>query len=134
VDDTFDFYPYVDAVVRRWRFIVGGTIMAGLLAAVLSFLIPPTYEASALVLVTASRQVIQFDPRFETIDEIRPLPAYPQLATSDNLLQTLLAQIRPEVTEPKTLPDLREIIPVAALPATVDCPPCHPGYFGAITK
>jgi polysaccharide biosynthesis transport protein len=115
VDDTFDFHPYVDALLRRWRFIVGGTIVAGLLAVILSFLIPPTYEASALVLVTAPRQVIQFDPRFETVDEIRPLQAYPQLATSDNLLQTLLAQIAPEITEPKTLADLRQTISVAAL-------------------
>jgi polysaccharide biosynthesis transport protein len=115
VDDTFDFHPYVDALLRRWRFIVGGTIVAGLLAVILSFLIPPTYETSALVLVTAPRQVIQFDPRFESVDEIRPLPAYPQLAASDHLLQTLLAQIAPEVTEPKTLADLRQTISVAAL-------------------
>ncbi|MCL4267500.1 MAG: hypothetical protein KJ069_30280 [Anaerolineae bacterium] len=115
MDDTFDFHPYMDALLRRWRLIVGGTILAGVLAALLSFLIPPTYEASALVLVATPHQLVQFDPRFETVDEGRPLPAYPQLATSDYILQTLLAQIAPEVTEPKTVRDLREMIAVAAL-------------------
>lgn len=115
MDDTFDFHPYMDALLRRWRLIVGGTILAGVLAALLSFLIPPTYEASALVLVTTPHQLVQFDPRFEIVDEGRPLPAYPQLATSDHILQTLLAQIAPEVTEPKTVRDLREMIAVAAL-------------------
>ena len=115
MDDTFDFRPYVDALLRRWRLILGGTLLAGILAAALSFLIPPAYEASALVLLVTPRQVVQFDPRFESQDETRPLPAYPQLATSDHLLQTLLAQIAPELTEPKTLRDLRETISVSAM-------------------
>jgi polysaccharide biosynthesis transport protein len=115
MDDTFDFRPYADALLRRWRLLIGGPLLAGILAAALSFLIPPTYEANALVLLAVPRQVVQFDPRFENVDEPRPLPAYPQLATSDHILQTLLAQIAPEVAEPKTLRDLREAIAVSAM-------------------
>jgi polysaccharide biosynthesis transport protein len=115
MDDTFDFRPYADALLRRWRLIIGGTFLAGILAAALSFLIPPTYEASALVLLVVPRQVVQFDPRFENVDEPRPLPAYPQLASSDHILQMLQAQIAPELTERKTLRDLRDTISVSAL-------------------
>jgi polysaccharide biosynthesis transport protein len=115
MDEPFDFRPYADALLRRWRLIIGGTFLAGILAAGLSFLIPPTYEANALVLLVVPHQVVQFDPRFENVDESRPLPAYPQLASSDHLLQTLLAQIAPEVTEPKTLRDLRDTISVSAM-------------------
>jgi polysaccharide biosynthesis transport protein len=115
MDDTFDFRPYADALLRRWRLIIGGTFLAGILAAALSFLIPPTYEASALVLLVVPRQVVQFDPRFENVDEPRPLPAYPQLASSDHILQMLQAQIAPELTERKTLRDLRDTTSVSAL-------------------
>ena len=90
MDERFDFRPYIEAVLRRWRLLLGGTILAGILAVGLSYLVTPTYEAHTLVLIVDPSQLVQFDPRFETVDEIRPRQAYPVLALSDNLLQTLL--------------------------------------------
>ena len=84
-----------------------------MLAAGLSFLLPPTYEASALVLVVEPAQIVQFDPRFEAVNETRPLPVYPALARSDSLLQLLLSAIGPITSEPATLDDLREALTVS---------------------
>lgn len=114
VDDPFDFRPYLNALLRRWWLLLGGSLLAGLIVFALSFLLPPTYRANALVLVVDPRQLVQFDPRFETVNDDRPLQAYPELALSDSILQTLLAEIGPQVTEPKTREELRELLSVSA--------------------
>ena len=110
MDDMFDIRPYIEVLLHRWRLLVGGAILAGILAVVISFFLPPTYEASTLVLIVDPNQLLQFDPRFETVDETRPRQVYPTLATSDSLLQVLLQDIAPEVEEPDTLHELRDII------------------------
>ena len=114
MDEPFDFRPYITVVLRHWRLLLGGAIISGLLAIGLSFLLPPTYEAQALVLVVDPSQLVQFDPRFETIDEIRPRQAYPVLALSDSLLDTLLADVAAELDEPDTLKELREAVTISA--------------------
>ena len=114
MDELFDFRPYVEALLQRWRLLLGGGVLAGILAVGLSFLLPPTYEAHTLVLIVDPSQLVQFDPRFETVDEIRPRQAYPVLALSDNLLQTLLQNVASEVDEPDTLRELRNLVSVSA--------------------
>jgi capsular polysaccharide biosynthesis protein len=114
VDEPFDFRPYIETVLRRWWLLIGGALLAGILAAGLSFLLPPTYEATTLVLVAEPQQVVQFDPHFEAVAETRPVQAYPELATSDAILQPLLAQIRDTVSEPDSLTELREAMSVSA--------------------
>ncbi|MBK9051478.1 MAG: hypothetical protein IPL78_11340 [Chloroflexi bacterium] len=101
--------PYSDVGVC----FLGGTILAGILAVGLSYLVPPTYEAHTLVLIVDPSQLVQFDPRFETV-EIRPRQAYPVLAVSDSLLQTLLQNVASEVDEPDTLKELRSMIAISA--------------------
>jgi uncharacterized protein involved in exopolysaccharide biosynthesis len=113
MDEMFDIRPYIEVLLRRWRLLIGGTVLAGILAVVISFFLPPTYEANALVLIVDPNQLIQFDPRFETVDETRPRQVYPTLAASDSLLQMLLQEMAPEVDEPDTLRELRDIIAVS---------------------
>jgi len=114
MDEPFDFRPYIEALLQRWRLLLGGAVLAGILAVGLSFLLPPTYEAHTLVLIVDPSQLVQFDPRFETVDEIRPRQAYPVLALSDSLLQTLLQNVALEVDEPDTLRELRNLVSVSA--------------------
>lgn len=114
MDEMFVFRPYIEALIKRWRLLLGGTILAGILATGLSFLLPPTYEAHTLVLIVDPGQLVQFDPRFETVDEIRPRQAYPVLATNDSLLHTLLQNVASEVDEPDTLNELRDMVSVSA--------------------
>ena len=114
MDELFDFRPYIEALTRRWRLLLGGTVLAGILAVGLSFLLPPTYEAHTLVLIVDPSQLVQFDPRFETVGEIRPRQAYPVLALSDSPLQTLLQYIATkEIKEPNTLKELQDILSVS---------------------
>jgi succinoglycan biosynthesis transport protein ExoP len=114
MDETFDFRPYIEGLLRRGWLLVGGALLAAILAAGLSLLLPPTYEATALVLVVDPQQIVQFDPRFESVTESRPVQAYPDLATGDAILQPLWAQMQPAVAEPDSLTELRETLSVSA--------------------
>lgn len=60
---------FVQTIQKRLWLIVAGALIAGLLAAILSFVWPPSYEASALLLITKLRPVVNFDSRFETAAE-----------------------------------------------------------------
>jgi uncharacterized protein involved in exopolysaccharide biosynthesis len=117
MDETVDFRPYLDALLRHWRLLLAGTLAAGLLAAGLSALLPPTYEANALVLAGDPRESVQLDPRFEALDPPRPVNAYPELATSESLLDAVLAEVSREPDAPgapRTRQQLREMIAASA--------------------
>jgi uncharacterized protein involved in exopolysaccharide biosynthesis len=110
MEGEIDLRQYVEVLIRRWRWIVGLTLATSVLALVVSSLIPPTYEATALVAVTEPRYVMRFDERFETVNRIQTVyQAYPELATSDDLLQDLLARLDPLPQNVETAQDLRGI-------------------------
>lgn len=107
MEEEIDLRPYLEALLRNWMWIVGTAVLAALLAFGLSSLVPSTYEATALIAVTEPRERLQFDSRIETVPDNNPLKAYPELATSDDILQALLAQIAPTTDDIKTLAALR---------------------------
>lgn len=110
MDEEIDLRPYFELLLRNWMWIIGGAVLAALVAFGVSSLIPPTYEAKALVAITEERDVVQFDPRIRSTDERQPLQAYPELATSDELLQNLLSQLDPPLPEIETVEQLRGIL------------------------
>ena len=111
MEEEIDLRQYVDVLIRHWKWIAGLALVAAVAALVVSFLIPPTYEATALVAVTEPRYVMRFDPRFETVNGIQPVyKAYPELATSDELLQYLLAHLVPPPQGVESLRDLRGML------------------------
>ena len=113
--EEIDLRQYVDVLIRHWKWIAGLALVAAVAALVVSFLIPPTYEATALVAVTEPRYVMRFDPRFETVNGIQPVyKAYPELATSDELLQYLLAHLVPPPQGVESLRDLRGMLDAGA--------------------
>lgn len=90
MDETIDLRPYVEALVRRW-WVILGAVIAGVLIALLLFLVQKDYRATALVAVTDPTQRLQFDPRIvNTLDLDTLLQAYPELAMSDGVLSLLL--------------------------------------------
>ncbi len=96
MEDEIDLREYIDVIRRRWKLIVGVTVVAVIAAAVVSFLLPPTYEAASVVLITEPRYQMQFEPRFETVDQWQPAyKAFPELATSDGVLQTVVEAYQP---------------------------------------
>lgn len=108
--DEIDLRVYIGLLIRRWRWIVGLALAAAAMALVVSFLLPPTYEATALVAVTEPRYMMRFDPRFETVNDVQlAYKAYPELATSDDLLEGLLTRLNPLPQGIETAQDLEDI-------------------------
>ena len=72
MEEEIDLRQYVEVLIRHWGWIAGLALVAAAAALGVSFLIPPTYEATALVAVTEPRYVMRFDPRFETVNSVQP--------------------------------------------------------------
>ena len=75
MEEEIDLRAYVLVLLKYWKWIIGTTGAAAVVALVVSFLLPPTYEATALVAIKAPQYVMQFDPRFEVPSQL-PQPAY----------------------------------------------------------
>ncbi len=93
MEEEIDLRPYIEALLHGWKWIVGTAVLAGVVAFVISSLIPPSYEATALVAVVESRDIVQFDARIRETESPQPLRAFPQLALSDQLLRTVLSEV-----------------------------------------
>jgi len=94
MEDEIDLREYIDVLIRHWKAIVALTVVAALFAGVVSFLLPPTHEATALVAAVQPKYQMRFDPKFETLNNIQlPMKAYPALATSDDVLVKVIADL-----------------------------------------
>ena len=94
MEDEIDLREYIDVLIRHWKAIVALTVIAAIVAGVVSFLLPPTYEATALVAAVQPKYQMRFDPKFETLNNIQlPMKAYPALATSDDVLVKVIADL-----------------------------------------
>jgi len=92
MDDEIDLQKYFLLLINNWKWIAGVTFILVLAALLLSlFVLPPTYEAKALVVIVPTRYSLTFDPRFQT-DTTPDLLFYrpaAQLAESDAMMQAL---------------------------------------------
>jgi uncharacterized protein involved in exopolysaccharide biosynthesis len=68
MESEIDLRPYILAVLHRWRLIVLFGMVLGLVALLVTLLQPPTYTATADVLIFPVRSQLEFDPRFTTSD------------------------------------------------------------------
>ncbi|RMG91919.1 MAG: hypothetical protein D6706_17670 [Chloroflexi bacterium] len=113
-EDVLDLYKYLKLLFSKWKVILGGTILAAITAFIVSYLLPPTYEATALVVITNTGERVQFDPRFQDIINEQSLSAYPELANSDEILQELLVQLEPPPTDVDTIDTLKNMVSASA--------------------
>lgn len=91
MEEEIDLRAYVEVLIRHWKWIAGCTLAAAVTAFIISLLLPPTYEASSVIIITQPRYQMQFDPRFEVVDQQTPAyKAFPTLATADETLQSVL--------------------------------------------
>ncbi len=113
-DDVIDLRRLVRTLMRYRHWIVALTFGAALVALVVSFLVPPTYEATALAVMTPTQYKLQFDPRIETV--INPvdmqIDVYTGLATSDDVVQQVFAQLDPLPQAVDNVADLRDMLDV----------------------
>ena len=96
-DQEIDLRPYIEALIDKWYWIAGTGVAFAVLGLIVSFMMAPTYEATALVAISKPRQRVQFDPRIQTVaDDEQPVNAYPELALSDELLMEVINQLSGE--------------------------------------
>ncbi|MBA7623047.1 hypothetical protein ES703_30438 [subsurface metagenome] len=69
MEDEIDLRKYIDVLLRRWKLIVSITVIVVIVAGLVSFLSPRTYEANAAVLITKTRSEIVFEPKYKTFWE-----------------------------------------------------------------
>jgi len=114
MEEEIDLRAYVLVLLKYWKWILGTTLATAVAALVISFLLPPTYEATALVVIKQPQYVMQFDPRFETIAQQPAYKAYHGLAEGDEVLEALFSRLNPRPAEVKTLRDLRGMVKASA--------------------
>ncbi len=115
MDDVIDLRQVIRTLFRYRNWIVALTLGAALVALVVSLLLPPTYEATALAVMTPTQYKLQFDPRIETV--INPvdmqIDVYTGLATSDDVVQALFAGLDPLPQDVENIADLQNMLSVS---------------------
>ncbi|MBN1582903.1 MAG: hypothetical protein JXA89_19490, partial [Anaerolineae bacterium] len=93
MEEEIDLRQYIQALFKYKFWILGLAFVAALVGLGGSFLISPTYQATALVAITEPRYTMQFDSRFSTDDVQPPYKAYLDLAMGDALLAALIEDL-----------------------------------------
>jgi len=70
MDDTIDLGRLVRGVVRWWPLVIGLALLGALSGYLVSWLMPPVYEASTTVVVTTPKLNADFDSRFQSTLEL----------------------------------------------------------------
>jgi len=110
-EEEIDLREYINVLIRYWYWIAGLSLVAAVAAFVVSSFLPPTYEATAMVIVTQPRYLFQFDRRVQNIpfDPTQLSKGYPAIATSDDLLLSVVNTVEPPLPpERQSLSALRE--------------------------
>ncbi|OGO49413.1 MAG: hypothetical protein A2W37_08055 [Chloroflexi bacterium RBG_16_63_12] len=113
MEDEIDLREYVNVLLRHWKMIVVLTMVAAVAVGVVSFIMPPTYEATALISVAQARYTL----RLEGVSDGGPLPlkAYPDLAVSDEVVSEVFNQVKPALpSEVDTLTKFRKQLKATA--------------------
>ena len=122
MEEEIDLRPYVEALLRRWYWIVGTAIVTALVTFGILSIRPVTYEATALVAIVNPQDAVLESLTIESVvprlgyvyDTNQLVRVYPELAVSDELLQALLAQINPPLEGVEGVEDLRQVVAAEA--------------------
>jgi succinoglycan biosynthesis transport protein ExoP len=118
MEEEIDLRAYILVLLKYWKWILGITVAAAAVALAVSFLLPPTYEATALVAVQAPQPVVNLDPRLQVLVLSQPPQpasrAYLELAEGDGVLEALFSRLSPRPAEIQTLRDLRGMVKARA--------------------
>ena len=70
MEDEIDLGKYLAVLIRQWKWVVGLAALAAIVALGVSFLLPPTYEATASVAIVQTRSDLTFNPNFVTQTDV----------------------------------------------------------------
>ncbi len=100
MDEEFDVGRIISFLIRHWKWIAGSAILAALAALIISLIMPPQYEATALITMARQRYQLQFDPRITTVTDPQaqqPNRSLPELAMADSLLSGVIGQLHDQL-------------------------------------
>ena len=93
MEEEIDLRPYIELVVRKRYWVLMSAIVFSVIAVGISFLLPKTYAATALIAVIDPKDLVQFDQGISNVQNRQPLDAFPELAESDSVLTTVINNI-----------------------------------------
>ncbi|MGH2538450.1 MAG: GNVR domain-containing protein, partial [Candidatus Promineifilaceae bacterium] len=107
-----DLGPFLRALARGWYWIVIGLAAVLVAARLWASAGPPMYEATSLVTVAEAAQLVQLDPRIRPVEASAPdsLLAFPELATSDSVLQRVAASLAGGATAHVSFANLKNMV------------------------
>jgi succinoglycan biosynthesis transport protein ExoP len=117
VEDEIDLRVYINVLIRYWRLIVGLTVVAAVVAFAVTSLLPRSYEATAMVVVTRPLYQFQFTSEIQNLEnannpsqQLLTGKAALDLATSDAILQQVLDAVGNDLpANERTLTAFREM-------------------------
>ncbi len=87
MEEEINLRPYIHTLLIHWKLIVAITVILAVFAFVVNSLFTsPSYSATAIVAVIASRDSIEIERSIVGIDGAQPLAAFPEIAMSDEVL------------------------------------------------
>ena len=100
MEDEIDLRKYIDVLLKHWKLITIITGAAVIVAILVSFLSPPVYEATSLVLITKARSEIVLVPEYRTAiqqDSASMRQALLALAKSPSVANQVIKQLGNEL-------------------------------------
>ncbi|MCA9941228.1 MAG: hypothetical protein KC418_21455 [Anaerolineales bacterium] len=108
MEQEIDLEKYVLLLLRGWKWVLGAALLLAVVAFLISTLLPATYEATTLMSTSRTRFDLEFESRFKTVEDYQnAFRAFPELAMSDQVLESLSEQIGLVNNQPLTLAELR---------------------------
>ncbi|KAA3662134.1 MAG: hypothetical protein DWQ04_14280 [Chloroflexi bacterium] len=93
MEEEIDLRPYIEALIKNWKWIVGVGVVTAVIAFIIASLRPPTYAATALVTIIDTREIVKLDDGISDVIGNQPLAAFPELALSDEVLRIVLEEV-----------------------------------------
>jgi capsular polysaccharide biosynthesis protein len=98
MEQEIDLRPYIAALLRRWRLIIGVAVLAALLVSGILMMQPRAYTYTAQILFTPQQSQLQFDNRFVTgNDPLNAVPNRSQVLSDLASNYTLEARVLPNL-------------------------------------
>ncbi len=113
MEEGLDLGRYVSTLRKWYRLILVAAVLAGGTALVVSFRLPPTYEAEADVAVVTSGATINFDTKIQTItgldsaqlDQANRLKAFTRVAQSTDIAAAVIAKLGNQLSPSEQMPE-----------------------------
>lgn len=118
--EEIDLRPYLAALIRHWKWVVGTAVLVFTSLFILLSFSPQNYQSSALVVITTPQRTVltsltteELEPRLASVNQnSQPLRAATEIAFSGEMMEQVLAQLTPPIEGITTSEDLQKRLSV----------------------